>query len=133
MFIIDWLYTNIYGQTLRLDNMNRNKINGDAWTSIILGIFFSGWYPFLRTIFFYMTHKENIDLTETDTYIVILLIVFFSLMIYLFYKKNDRSFKLYLKYQESGKLISRLQGFYLSVFIMLIPYVFWVIALFILK
>lgn len=129
MKFIDWIFINIYGQTQRLDNMNRNNIDGKSWTSIILGLFIGGWYPFFKTLYCRFKSYTDVSISQTDSWITVLIVFCFAGLIYFFYSQSKRFSKIYIEYQKTNKLISKTSGFLLCIFLMLVPYIFWIIIL----
>ena len=129
MNFIDWLYINIYGQSQRLDNLNRKKIDGDLWTSSIFGISFGGLYLFMKALYYRLKFNTFPHLTETDKYITFIISLGVTLIIKWYYQKNNRSFVIFHDYIKSHKLMKRGTAFFLLMVITLLPYLLLLILM----
>lgn len=123
MKLLNILFINIYGQTQRLDNMNRGKIDGVLWTSICIGICLTVWCSLLLTLFYYFMFQSNPPDLLTNKSVTMFFAILLIGLINWFYNTNDRSFKLYQNYLERNtKIWSVRKTFLILMAIYVIPF-----------
>ena len=123
MKILNVLFVNIYGQTQRLDNMNRGKIDGVLWASFSIGFCLTVWYSLLMTLFYYFMFRSNPPSFLTNKFVTIITTVLFTGVINLYYNKNDRAFKLYQAYLNlNSRLWSMRKSFLILMAMYIIPF-----------
>lgn len=98
MNLINNLFINIYGQTQRLDNMNRGKIDPVLWSSISIGICLCVWGSLFIRIYYFILYNSSPPPLLYNKSVLILTMVLFIGIIYWYYNINDRAFRLYQKY-----------------------------------
>ncbi len=98
MKLLNILFINIYGQTQRLDNMNRGKIDPVLWSSISIGICLCVWGSLIIRIYYFLIFNSSPPPLLTNKSILILTMALSVGIINWYYNMNDRAFKLYQKY-----------------------------------
>jgi cbb3-type cytochrome oxidase subunit 3 len=124
MGIINYLFVNIYGQTQRLDNMNRGKIDSVLWSSICIGFCLCVWYSLLIRIYYYVIFKSSPPPLLYNKSVTILLIILLTGIINWYYNRNNRAFKLYQKYIKlNNKVWSIRKTFLVLMTVFFIPFI----------
>jgi hypothetical protein len=125
MKLLNILFVNIYGQTQRMDNMNRRKIDGVLCTSICIGLCLIVWCSLAVRIFYYLMFRINPPDLLMNKSVNILLTVLLTGILNWYYNNSNRSFNLFQEYlDKNGKVWSMRKTFLILIGLYVIPFAF---------
>lgn len=125
MKILNVLFINIFGQTQRMGNMNRGKIDGVLWTSICIGLCLTVWCSLALRLLYYLMFRINPPEFLMNKSVNMLMTVLLTGILNWFYNRNNRSFNLFQEYlNRNGKIWSIRKIFLILMALYLIPFAF---------